>query len=60
MPEKTLAKDEPGNLRPKRVLNCAVMTVTAAAEQKPDITGPDMNSIIQPKMQFHFKKMIKE
>ena len=31
-----------------RVLNCAVMTVAAAAEQKPDITGTDMHSIIHP------------
>lgn len=54
MPGKTLAKDEPGNLRPNRVLNCAVMTVAAAAEQKPDTTGPDMKSITHPKRQILF------
>lgn len=48
MPGNTLAKEEPGNLRPNSVLNCAVMTVTAAAEQKPEMTGPDMKSIIHP------------
>lgn len=48
MPGKTLAKEEPGNLRPKSVLNCATMTVTAAAEQKPEMTGPEIKSIIHP------------
>ena len=43
-----MEKEEPGNLSPKSVLNCAVMTVAAAAEQKPEMTGPDMNSIIHP------------
>lgn len=51
IPGNTLAKDEPGNCSPKRVLNWAVITVVAAAEQKPDMTGPDINSITHPKQE---------
>ena len=60
MPGNTMEKEEPGNLSPKSVLNCAVMTVAAAAEQKPEMTGPDMNSIIHPEnMEFGGKNKFK-
>lgn len=48
IPGKTLEKEEPGNFSPKSVLNCAKITVAAAAEQNPEMTGPDIKSMIQP------------
>ena len=47
-PGKTFAKEEPRNVMPRIVLNCAKMTVTAAAEQNPDITGADIKSMTNP------------
>ena len=49
MPGITLANDEPRKVNPRSVLICEVMVIIAAAEQKPEITGPDMKSIIHPK-----------
>jgi len=49
MPGITLANDEPRKVNPRSVLICEVMVIIAAAEQKAEITGPDMKSIIHPK-----------
>ena len=52
-------KEEPLKVKPKIVLNCAVITVTAAAEQKPEITGPEMKSIRKPKeIKLYFREQI--
>ena len=48
MPGMTLVKDEPGNLRPSMALIWENITVTAAAEQKPEMTGPDIKSTKKP------------
>ena len=48
MPGMTLVKDEPGNLRPSMALIWENITVTAAAEQKPEMTGPDIKSTRKP------------
>jgi hypothetical protein len=49
MPGITFENDEPRKVNPKSVLICEVMVMIAAAEQKPEITGPEIKSIIHPK-----------
>lgn len=44
----TWANEFPAKRRPKMLLNCEKMTVTAAAEQKPEMTGPEMKSTRKP------------
>ena len=46
-------KEKPRNVNPSMVLNWARMTVTAAAEQNPDMTGAEMKSIRNPVSQPH-------
>lgn len=41
-------KDEPLNFKPNNPFTCVDATVKAAAEQKPEITGADMNSTMKP------------
>ena len=41
-------KDDPLNFKPRTAFNCENTTVIAAAEQKPDITGPLIKSIKKP------------
>ena len=48
MPGMTFAKAEPRNFSPRTSLICENITVVAAAEQKPEMTGPDMKSIMKP------------
>lgn len=48
IPGTTVAKEEPRNLSPRTILICEKITVVAAAEQKPEITGPDMKSMRKP------------
>lgn len=47
-PRQTSTNEEPLNFKPKRPLTCVDATVKAAAEQKPEMTGADMNSTINP------------
>lgn len=49
MPGITLVKDEPRKVSPSIVLICENITVVAAAEQNPEITGPDIKSTKNPK-----------
>ena len=51
---RTLVKDDPLNFKPRIAFNCENTTVIAAAEQKPAITGPDMNSIKNPAEEINF------
>lgn len=55
MPGITLMKDEPENFNPRIVLICEKITVVAAAEQKPEITGPDIKSTRKPLKNFVFE-----
>ena len=48
IPGTTVAKAEPRNFSPRIILICEKITVVAAAEQKPEITGPEMKSITKP------------
>ena len=41
-------KDDAWNLRPNNPFNWVEITVRAAAEQNPEMTGADMNSTIKP------------
>ena len=62
-------KDDPLNFKPRIAFNCENTTVIAAAEQKPDITGPLIKSIKKPVqvngikhcsfflLLYHFKKV---
>ena len=46
--QPTLTKDDPENLRPVRPLTWVVKTVSAAAEQNPDMTGEEIRSTRNP------------
>jgi hypothetical protein len=48
IPEITVRKAEPRNFKPRRILICENITVVAAAEQKPKMTGPDIKSMTKP------------
>ena len=48
MPGRTLINDEPGNVKPSIDFNWEKITMVAAAEQNPEMTGPDMKSISHP------------
>lgn len=42
-------KDDPLNFKPRTAFNCENTTVIAAAEQKPEMTGPEIKSIKKPR-----------
>lgn len=52
IPAITLGNDEPRNLSPKIIFICENITVVAAAEQKPEITGPEISSTKNPMNQL--------
>jgi hypothetical protein len=47
-PRQVSMNEDPLNFKPKSPLTCVDDTVRAAAEQKPDITGAEINSTINP------------
>lgn len=47
-PVQISTNEDPLNFNPKRPFTCVEATVNAAAEQKPEITGADINSTRNP------------
>ena len=47
-PPKISMTDVPSNCKPKRPLICVTIMRIAEAEQKPEITGTEKNSIMNP------------
>ena len=54
IPGTTVTKAEPRNFSPRIILICEKIIVVAAAEQKPEITGPEMKFITKPSNRKNF------
>jgi uncharacterized OsmC-like protein len=48
IPAQISTKPDPLNFRPSSVFTCVDMTVKAAAEQNPEMTGAEINSTRNP------------